>query len=353
MIVTKNDKQVAVWLISGIVLVAMMLILGSITRLTNSGLSMVTWKPITGTIPPLNEVQWQEEFAKYQTSPEYTKLNYHFTLDQFKEIFFWEYSHRLLGRIVGLVFFFPFMYFLIKKKIKSKKLLLHLITIFFLGGMQGVIGWFMVKSGLKDRPHVSHLWLTVHLTTALFLISYIFVTVLHLLYPKDNFHSRHTSQVNKLAKIVLFFTSIQIVYGGFVAGLKAGKIHATYPKMGNEWLPEKILQQFSENEFLSFFEDAYLIMFTHRWLAVIILLLIFYMVKKVIKITLTIQQKTAIKLVLIAIFIQFLLGVFTILYSVPVILGVLHQFGAMLLLLSILTVLYFFSTDVSLRNKVA
>lgn len=113
MSVTKNDKQVARWLISGIILIAMMLILGSITRLTNSGLSMVEWKPITGTLPPLNDLQWQVEFSKYKTSPEYIKLNYHFDLKQFKEIFYWEYSHRLLGRIVGLVFFFPFVYFLI------------------------------------------------------------------------------------------------------------------------------------------------------------------------------------------------------------------------------------------------
>jgi len=141
---SKNDKQVARWLMSGIILVALMLILGSVTRLTNSGLSMVTWKPITGAIPPLNELQWQEEFSKYKTSPEYIKLNYHFDLNQFKEIFLWEYSHRLLGRVVGLVFFFPFVYFLIQKKIKSKKLLYHLLAIFFLGGMQGVIGWFML-----------------------------------------------------------------------------------------------------------------------------------------------------------------------------------------------------------------
>jgi cytochrome c oxidase assembly protein subunit 15 len=352
MSVTKNDRQIARWLISGILLVALMLILGSITRLTNSGLSMVTWKPITGTIPPLNEIQWQEEFTKYQTSPEYIKLNYHFDLAQFKEIFFWEYSHRLLGRIIGLVFFIPFVYFILKKKIKSKKLLGHLLVIFFLGGMQGVIGWFMVKSGLRDNPHVSHLWLATHLVTALFLISYIFVTVLHLLFPNHRFQTLETKKVYLLSKILLMVASLQIIYGAFVAGLKAGKLHATYPKMGKEWFPKMISENFNSNGILSFFEDSYLIMFTHRWLAVIVLFLVFYIIYIARKMILTIHQKRTLKYLLIAISIQFLLGVFTILYGVPVSLGVLHQFGAMLLLLSVLAVIYFFKKDKSIDDKI-
>ena len=351
MLVTKNDKQVARWLMSGIILVAFMLILGSITRLTNSGLSMVTWKPVTGTIPPLNEIEWQEEFTKYKTSPEYIKLNYHFDLAQFKEIFFWEYSHRLLGRVVGLVFFFPFVFFLIKKKIKSKKLLYHLITIFFLGGMQGVIGWFMVKSGLRDNPHVSHYWLAVHLVTALFLIAYIFVTVLHLLYPKNNIQTPAIRKTLKRSKILLFFASLQIVYGAFVAGLKAGKIHATYPKMGKEWFPKIISENLAKNGIISFFNDSYLVIFTHRWLAVIVTILVFVIVYKARDILISNYQKTALKLLLVAISIQFLLGVFTILYHVPVVLGVLHQFGAMLFLLSILAVIYFFRKP-SLENDI-
>jgi len=353
MSVTKNDKQIAYWLILGIILVALMLILGSITRLTNSGLSMVTWKPITGTIPPLNDLQWQEEFTKYQTSPEYIKLNYHFDLSQFKEIFIWEYSHRLLGRVVGLVFFFPFMYFIIKRKIKSNILLFHLLAIFILGGLQGVIGWFMVKSGLKDHPHVSHFWLAIHLTTALFLISYIFVTVLHLLFPKLNLQTSQTKKVSKLSKVLLVVTSLQIIYGAFVAGLKAGKLHATYPKMGNEWFPKIISENFKTNGILSFFEDAFLIMFTHRWLAVVVLLLVSYIIYVARNMVLTNNQKTALKLLLIAISIQFLLGMFTIMYSVPVVLGVLHQFGAMLFLLSILTLIYFFKNDDSNDNGIA
>ena len=353
MSITKNDKQVAYWLISGIVLVALMLILGSITRLTNSGLSMVTWKPITGTIPPLNETQWQAEFTKYQTSPEYIKLNYHFNLAQFKEIFFWEFSHRLLGRVVGLVFFFPFVYFLIKKKIKSTKLLFHLLAIFSIGAMQGFVGWYMVKSGLRDIPHVSHFWLAFHLFTALTLISYIFIIVLSLLFPNDSFQTKQTKNIYFLSKLLLVLTAFQILYGAFVAGLKAGKLHATYPKMGEEWFPSIISSQFAENGISSFIYDSYLIMFIHRWIAVIVLSFVFFIIYKARNIVLTIHQKNALKFLLIAISIQFLLGIFTILYRVPVVLGVLHQFGAMLLLLSILTMIYFFKKDTSLKDKIA
>lgn len=349
--VTKNDRQIAYWLLSGVLLVALMLVLGSITRLTNSGLSMVTWKPITGTIPPLNEVAWQEEFTKYKTSPEYIKLNYHFNLAQFKEIFYWEYSHRLLGRIIGFVFFIPFVFFILKKRIKSKKLLFNLIAIFFLGGLQGVIGWFMVKSGLRDNPHVSHFWLATHLVTALFLISYIFVTVLYLLFPVNNFYNKDTNKIRFFSKILLFFTSLQVVYGAFVAGLKAGKLHHTYPKMGAEWFPHQISENFHINGWLSFFEDAYLIMFVHRWLAVIVLVIIIIVVVKAQNTLMTTYQKNAIKYLLIAISIQFSLGVLTIIYRVPVVLGVLHQFGAMLLLLSILSVIYFFKSDTSFDDK--
>ncbi len=348
--ISKNDKKIVVWLLIGCLLVASMLILGSITRLTNSGLSMVTWKPITGVVPPLNEASWQAEFLKYKTSPEYKKLNYHFSLSDFKEIFFWEYSHRLLGRIAGVVFLIPFLYFLITKKIKSKKLIYHLLVIFFLGGMQGVIGWFMVKSGLRDNPHVSHYWLAFHLVTALFLIAYIYLVMLSLLYPNKNLPNKKTKKVYFWTKILLFFTIIQIIYGAFIAGLKAGKFYPTFPKMGTEWLPNVIDEAFQEQGFIALVSDAYTIQFIHRWLAVIVLILVFYIVMHVKRGFYTIIQKKALFFLGITISIQFLLGVFTILYSVPIVLGVLHQFGAMLFLIAILNILYFFKT-VNLKEE--
>jgi cytochrome c oxidase assembly protein subunit 15 len=345
----KNDKQIAKWLLTGCILVALMLILGSITRLTESGLSMVTWKPVVGMVPPLSDADWQMEFSNYQNSPEYIKKNYHFTLEEFKSIFYWEYSHRLFGRIIGIVFLIPFLFFVIKKKIKSKSLMYHLIVIFFLGGLQGVIGWYMVKSGLKEHPHVSHYWLAFHLVTALFLISYIYVTALNLLFPKQNDWSNTTQKVRKSLNVLLILASLQITYGAFVAGLKAGKFYTTFPKMGTEWLPDLISDAFKEKGMLALIENPIVIQFIHRWLAVLVTILVFFIFFKALKNRLTRYQKTAMRLLIIAIAVQFILGIYTILYSVPIVLGVLHQFGAMLFLISILTARYFFQKSNNVR----
>ena len=351
--ISKNDKQIAKWLLIGCALVATMVFIGGITRLTHSGLSMVTWKPVTGTIPPLNETQWQEEFTKYKTSPEYIKKNYHFTLDEFKDIFFWEYLHRLIGRIIGFVFLIPFLYFVIKKKIKTKKLRNNLIVIFLLGGLQGLVGWYMVKSGLVDNPNVSHFRLATHLVLALLLFSYIYWIALDLLFPKKEIPTKETKQIFKWSRILLFFTSLQIIYGAFMAGLKAGKLYPTYPKMGVEWMPRIIKETFQETGFISLIESPYTIQFIHRWVAVIVLLLVFYIVAKSLKSFLSIYQKNAIRFLIIAISVQFLLGVFTILYSVPVALGVLHQFGALVFLVSILTTIFFFRNATSLDESLS
>ena len=350
---SKNNKQIAIWLLVGCALVATMVIIGGITRLTHSGLSMVTWKPVSGTIPPLNETEWQTEFTKYKTSPEYNKKNYHFTLEEFKEIFFWEYLHRLIGRIIGFVFLIPFLYFVIKKKIKTKKLRNNLIVIFILSGLQGLVGWYMVKSGLVNNPNVSHYRLATHLILALILFSYIYWIALQLLFPGKNNHTKQTQNISKLSKWLLFFTGLQIIYGAFIAGLKAGKFYPTYPKMGSSWMPSIINESFTQNGLISLIENPYTIQFVHRWLAVIVLALTFYIYKRSIRTLLTIQQKKAIQFLGIAISIQFLLGVFTILYSVPIVLGVLHQFGALFFLTTVLTTLYFFKKTDSYTNLIA
>jgi len=349
----QHSKQLVIWLTIGCLLVATMVLVGGITRLTHSGLSMVTWKPVTGMIPPLNEMEWQQEFTKYKTSPEYIKKNYHFSLTEFKEIFFWEYLHRLIGRVLGIVFIIPFLYFVLKKKIKTKKLRNNLLVIFFLGGLQGLIGWYMVKSGLVDNPAVSHYRLAIHLVTALILFSYIYWIILWLKFPEKSIRTKDSSKLFSLAKLLLFFTTLQIIYGAFVAGLKAGKLHNTYPKMGAEWFPDMISQGFNENGFISLFQNHYTVIFIHRWLAVIVFSLVLYLVFKAQNSFLNILQKKSIRFLLIAIAIQFTLGVYTILYSVPVVLGVLHQFGALVFLVSMLTVLYFFRTSNSSENTIA
>lgn len=335
-------KQIIWWLLTGCLLIALMVLIGGITRLTHSGLSMVTWKPVTGVVPPLNEHQWLEEFSKYQKTPEYKKKNYHFTLTEFKEIFFWEYLHRLIGRIIGIVFLIPFLYFLITKKIKEKWLLRNLVIMFLLGGLQGFVGWYMVKSGLVDNPNVSHLRLATHLMTALFLFSFIFWNVLKLRFPEKEPKTVVSTKIYKLSLVLLILTILQIIYGAFMAGLKAGKMYPTFPKMGVDWFPSIISEHISSQGFSAFYNDPYTIQFIHRWLAVLVLSFTLYLVYLTKNQLLGYRQKKAIKWLVIAIVVQFLLGVFTILNSVPVVLGVLHQFGGFLFLTALLTTIYFF-----------
>ena len=169
---TTTKRQITTWLLSACLLIFLMVIIGGITRLTRSGLSMVEWHPISGIIPPISDSAWQEEFEKYQNFPEYNKLNQKMTLDQFKFIFFWEYIHRLIGRLLGIFFIIPFAYFLVKKKL-NPPLIKKLLLMFVLGGFQGLYGWYMVQSGLIDNPHVSHYRLAGHLVLAFVLLAYI------------------------------------------------------------------------------------------------------------------------------------------------------------------------------------
>ena len=222
---TQQKRITTTWLYSGLFLIALMVIIGGITRLTHSGLSIVEWKLIGGTIPPLNDIQWQETFEKYQQFPEYQKINTEMSLSEFKSIFFWEYLHRLLGRLIGLVFIIPFIIFWNKKwfNFKQKKQLLILLG---LGALQGFLGWFMVKSGLVDVPAVSHYRLALHLITAFGLMCYIYWLVLSF----NEVEKKPNNNINKLSKWFIVALTIQIIYGAFVAGLKAGYL---LPKSGS------------------------------------------------------------------------------------------------------------------------
>jgi len=333
---TKNSQLIRIWLLTGIFLVLLMVIIGGITRLTQSGLSMVHWKPLHF-LPPLNEVQWQEEFAAYQTSPEFQHFNAHFTLSDFKSIYFWEYLHRLIGRIMGLVFFIPFVYFYVTKKIESRRLLGQLLLIFAWGGLQGFLGWYMVKSGLVDNPHVSHYRLAIHLITAFTMVSYMYGVTLELQHPKA------TSQPNKLSKwpIFLYFIILfQIVYGAFTAGLKAGYLYSTYPLMQNAFFPSDAVQAFRSSGVLSFFENHATVQFTHRWLGFIVLGLVIGMYIQLKNKATSAHFKQAFLTVVILITLQFTLGVLTLLLHVPIVLAVLHQLVAALLLLAVVRVWY-------------
>lgn len=338
----KTDKIVGYWLMTGAFLVIAMVILGGYTRLSHSGLSMVTWKPVTGIFPPTTEQQWEAEFEQYKTSPEYLKHNYHFTVEEFKSIYWPEFLHRLLGRVLGIVFLIPFFYFLLTGKLKNKRLRFHLLIIFLLGGLQGFIGWYMVKSGLVDIPSVSHYRLAIHFITALTLFSYILWVSLGILYPKkvDN----PIPKIQNLLVVLLCFTVVQLIYGAFVAGLKAGLFFPTFPKMGTEWVPQSLGMALDTYGLKSLVEFPALVQFIHRWLAAVIVLLTVKLFIKGKKCDLTIEQRNGLVFILIAVSIQFLLGVFTILYAVPISLGVLHQLGSVVLLSSIIIALYQFKT---------
>lgn len=336
-----NNKTriIVIWLLTGAVLVAAMVIIGGITRLTQSGLSMVDWKLFMGMIPPMNEAQWIDTFANYQQYPEYQLINSTMTLDEFKGIFFWEWLHRFIGRVIGLVFFFPFVYFTIKGWVKGK-LIWQLLGLFILGGFQGFLGWFMVKSGLVDMPHVSHYRLAIHLVAALTTYVYIIWITFQLVYAKKTGQpNKNLHKWNLWLLLVLF---IQIVYGAFVAGLKAGLIYPTYPKMGDHWIAPIIGQSLQDEGVISLTNLGASVQFIHRIIAIIVVVFVLIIWQKSKQHTITRKQKLAVNYLLIAVTVQFLLGVFTLLYQVPVILGVTHQFGALILLTSVIYSVYWF-----------
>ena len=227
----KNNKSVIIWLFSGCFLVFIMVLVGGISRLTDSGLCMTDCHLVTDTFPPLSEEAWNAAFEEYQKYPEYQKINIHhnFTLEDYKFIYFWEWFHRPLGRLLGIVFIFPFIYFLIRKKL-SKETIKHCLILLFLGGFQGFLGWYMVKSGLIDNPDVSHYRLAMHLITAFITFAYIFWVMLSLIYPKKK--PLYVSFRN-LLRFTLIILLIQIIWGAFVAWLGAGYIHNTWPLMND------------------------------------------------------------------------------------------------------------------------
>jgi cytochrome c oxidase assembly protein subunit 15 len=318
-------KPVIIWLSAGCIMIYLMVVIGGMTRLTHSGLSMVEWSP-TGSLPPMNEAQWNIQFEKYKQSPEYILLNTDYTLDDFKSIFWWEYSHRLIGRLIGFVFLLPFFWFLVRKKFPpgfGKKAVILLA----LGGLQGLLGWYMVKSGLVKNPHVSHYRLAAHLITAFITFGFTFWFMLDLMYPvKENNSAR---KLKSTAITLLLVVILQIIYGAFMAGLRAGYGYSTFPKMGDQWVPDEIT--ILEPAWINFFEGQAGVQFVHRYIAYLVVILVLFIYFRSRRIELHALQKRLINGLLIIVTLQFLLGVFTLLYHVPVSIAVLHQTGAFFL----------------------
>ncbi len=325
-----KNKSVIIWLLSGCFLVFVMVVVGGITRLTNSGLSMTDWHLVTDTFPPLTEAKWQETFENYKKFPEYQKINIHndFTLSDYKFIYFWEWFHRFIGRIIGLVFLIPFFYFLLKKRL-SRETLQKCFILLAMGAFQGFLGWFMVRSGLIDNPDVSHFRLSLHLTFAFITFAYTLWVALDLIYPERKIAVLSLRNTARLALVVLV---LQIIYGGFVAGLNAGLIHNHWPLMSDgQFFHESILLE-KDSWLLRLTEGKSGVQFVHRTLAYIVVLLIFLLAFKSHKFDLTKSQKIGINALVIIVLIQFSLGVFTLLYSVPLWLGLTHQIMAFFLL---------------------
>ena len=325
----RDRRHIALWLLVCCALIFAMVVLGGVTRLTRSGLSMVEWDPIMGVVPPLNQAQWEETFEKYKRFPEYQKINRHMGLAEFKRIFWFEYSHRLLGRIIGLAFLLPFLYFLLRRKFTTA-LVPKLIAMFVLGGLQGLLGWYMVKSGLVDKPHVSPYRLTAHLAAAVAIYAYIFWVALDLLKGARPAVTGAVTALRKYAWGVTALIGLMILSGGLVAGNKAGFAFNTFPKMHGRWVPEGLLAM--EPWWINAFENIATVQFNHRLLALVLVAAIvgFWIYAR--RQSLERPLGRGIHLLLLMLAVQVALGISTLVYVVPIPLAAAHQAGALALL---------------------
>jgi len=322
-----HNRQIAVWLFICCLMVYSMVILGGVTRLTGSGLSMVEWDPIFGILPPLDETSWNATFELYKQSPEYQKINVGMDLHGFKNIYWFEYAHRVLGRTIGTVYLLPFLFFLARRRI-HRALAPKLAGMFVLGGLQGVLGWYMVKSGLIDNPHVSQYRLTAHLGLAILIYAYMFHVALGLWFGAE----KRIPVSRRLRRAITLLTGlafITILSGGFVAGLKAGHAYNTFPLMDGHWVPEVVFMQ--DPVWRNFFENIATVQFDHRLLATLVLISVCAVWAGTLRSPLTGQLRLGLHLLMATAVLQVTLGISTLLLHVPVTLAAMHQAGALLL----------------------
>ena len=331
---SNHNRTVAIWLLICCGLVFAMVVLGGFTRLTGSGLSMVDWRPLMGWLPPMSDAEWQRVFEMYKQSPEFLKVNSDFGVEEFKSIFWLEFLHRLLGRTIGIVFILPFVYFLVKGYIARNEWLKYFFM-FILGGLQGVLGWYMVKSGLVDVPHVSQYRLTAHLVAAFAIYAYMFWVAMTLLFPPTG-DSKHAwySKTFWLTSLA----TLTIISGGFVAGLKAGKIYNTFPMMGDYWIPPGTMAL--EPWWRNFFDNMTTVQLDHRILAITTLVVVVVYWFKARSADLPSRTRPAVNALLHTALLQVALGITTLLMAVPVFLGAMHQAVAMVLFTVALYILH-------------
>ncbi|WP_239017340.1 COX15/CtaA family protein [Seongchinamella sediminis] len=319
------DRQVAAWLLLCAAVIFGMITLGGVTRLTGSGLSMVEWKPLMGVIPPIGEEAWQETFDKYKQFPEYQKVNRGMDLDGFKSIFMYEYLHRVLGRLIGVLFFVPMVFFAMKGRVRAG-VMPRLWILFALGGLQGLLGWYMVKSGLVDNPRVSQYRLTAHLGLAVIIYAYMLWVAFDLLFrSRSGAHPRAG-----FSRVLVVLVYLMILSGGLVAGIRAGFAYNTWPLMGTSFVPAGLYAM--EPAWLAMFEDITTVQFNHRIFAYLLFGIIHLFAWLAWRDGLDGRGRVAMGLLLAALWLQVVMGISTLLLHVPVWLAAAHQAGAVALL---------------------
>lgn len=341
----ERNRPVVYWLFCCCTLVFIMICVGGITRLTHSGLSIVEWQPIVGTLPPLSEGEWNVMFEKYRSTPEYLQVNQGMSLEEFKDIFWWEYVHRLLGRIIGLAFLLPCLWFIWTGRIRGGSVS-KMLGIFVLGGLQGAMGWYMVASGLVDDPRVSHLRLTAHLGLAVLIFGAMFWQALNLKHGRINgaVGSAQGRDLRFWAYALPVLVFFMILSGGLVAGIRAGFAYNTFPLMNGHWMPPEIL--LLEPWYLNIVNNMAMVQFNHRVLAMVILLCTLVLWHKSRGLHFEGRLRIALRGLFGLVLLQVCLGISTLLLVVPTALAAMHQACAMLVFMASLATAHGFR-DVS------
>jgi cytochrome c oxidase assembly protein subunit 15 len=325
-----HSRGVRVWLVVVAAMIVAMILVGGATRLTESGLSIVEWKPVTGAIPPLSTHAWNEAFEAYKTIPQYRQVNRGMSLDEFKTIFWWEWSHRFLGRAIGIVFLLPFLFFLWRGELSSK-LKSRLWLIFALGALQGAVGWWMVASGLSGRTEVSQYRLAVHLMLAFAIYALIVWTLVRMAPHRQQAAALPASfrwTVNATAVVVV----LQLYFGALVAGLRAGRAYNTWPAIDGAFIPQGARLFFEQPWWRNFFDNVLMVQFTHRSLAYLLLALTLAHLAHAISARAQAAVARGALLIAGATLLQAVLGILTLLYGVPIDLALGHQAGAIVVL---------------------
>lgn len=325
----RYDRQIAFWLLTCAAVIFGMILLGGVTRLTHSGLSMVEWKPLMGIVPPLSDQAWLETFEKYKQFPEYQKVNQGMDLQGFKSIFMFEYLHRVLGRLIGILFLVPMLYFSLKGRVRSG-LMPKLWILFVMGGLQGLLGWYMVKSGLVDKPDVSQYRLTAHLGVAVAIYAYMLWVAFDLLFTAGNDRPGAVRPYAGWSLVLVLLVFLMILSGGLVAGTDAGFSYPTWPRMGPTFIPEGLYS--GSPAWLDAFEDVTTVQFNHRMFAYLLVVMIGTFALLVWRSRAGGRTPLALALLVTALVLQVVLGISTLLTHVALPVAAAHQGGAVILM---------------------